>query len=683
MPDASPAPAKEIVTNYPDGAKRYRQLNGGADDYNNDQSPYKTLIAQIRVEYEIAYRAQASRIQLLLNRLRLFNNQRRDPDTVGDNLLFTIFQSVLSALYTDRMSVEFVGRSAARDDIAESLNNTAKFDYDEMGKAQVDYTWDWDTLFFGTGLVAISEFDRERMVPKLDNWDYMCTLHDPDAISVNGGQDGKGAARFFGREIMVRGIDVEDIPSVFDFDHMKTTRPNRSLFEQARQQRESAQGLNNQIKYDEKDMGVNARKPLLEWLTWWEHPDLTGGVPKQVLVWVGNDQQKVCRFKVLEHPYWPVVHRKLFPTAHQWDSVSIPDLTEDKQRLRAILLNLGIKQMKSGLFGMYLYDKNKIKNKADLNFDFDKQIPVDVKKGDSLVNTVQAMPRDYANLQFFNNIMQALDISAQRATSTPEMQMGVPTQKGGKKTATEVQKTDTSSTIHYSLSTRIWGWSEMEFWEQWYGLYEEHFKSRIDEKLVRINTTFGPKFKWIIRSDIISKTTPDVVITSKLVSDQQKAAERVQLLNLGQLIIGLPGSNIRYYTKKMAKLHGLSSDEVDRIIPPTPDELNARNENIALEDNKFVPIGQQDNDEEHLEEHAKGYETPDMIAHIAAHQHQRELKKSNPNLFPGQQQKQQADQQNRDSMGNTMGKVNKKKPNQPATQPGQMGMAPSVGAMPQ
>ena len=86
---------------------------------------------------------------------------------------------------------------------------------------------------------------------------------------------------------------------------------------------------------------------------------------------------------------------------------AIPDLTEDKQRARSVLQNLGLKQAKSNLHPMYLFNTTKIKNKADLNFEFNKFIPVD---GD-VSGAVQPMNKD-AVKQEASWILEVLDTAA-------------------------------------------------------------------------------------------------------------------------------------------------------------------------------------------------------------------------------------------------------------------------------
>jgi hypothetical protein len=54
-------------------------------------------------------------------------------------LLFTIHQTVLASLYSDRLSVEFNGREEGDEETAENLNSLANYDYDEMEKDSIDY----------------------------------------------------------------------------------------------------------------------------------------------------------------------------------------------------------------------------------------------------------------------------------------------------------------------------------------------------------------------------------------------------------------------------------------------------------------------------------------------------------------------------------------------------------------
>ena len=118
------------------------------------------IVKQIDGEYDLCFKATQAKRLVNLARLRLYNNQMRDPDTFGDPLMFTIFNTILASLWDDRLGTNWKGRGGQGDeDIEENLNALSEFDYDVMHKAELDYDWDWDTLFFGRGLVLIMDFD--------------------------------------------------------------------------------------------------------------------------------------------------------------------------------------------------------------------------------------------------------------------------------------------------------------------------------------------------------------------------------------------------------------------------------------------------------------------------------------------------------------------------------------------
>ena len=167
-----------------------------------DKKAQKKLVRQIEEEYQIAWPYTQAKREEGLRRLKLYNNQKRDQSKVGDPLLFTVFQTVFAGLYDDRLSVNWAPREEGDEEIAENLTALAEYDYDLMEKDQVDYEWDWDTCFFGRGLLLLNDFDKSDkvMAPVAEVLDPMTFIRDPRASSVNGNQRGFGAARFFGFE---------------------------------------------------------------------------------------------------------------------------------------------------------------------------------------------------------------------------------------------------------------------------------------------------------------------------------------------------------------------------------------------------------------------------------------------------------------------------------------------------
>jgi hypothetical protein len=90
-------------------------------------------------------------------------NQRKSPKTVGDTLMFSTHQTILAALYKDRLDAEWSYREEGDVDRVEAVNALWQFDYDEMGKASHDYEKVWDATFYGAALDDWSHFDRDSL----------------------------------------------------------------------------------------------------------------------------------------------------------------------------------------------------------------------------------------------------------------------------------------------------------------------------------------------------------------------------------------------------------------------------------------------------------------------------------------------------------------------------------------
>jgi hypothetical protein len=595
---------------------------------------YKSLEAQIQTEYNLAWNHQKSKKDEAELRLKLYNNQRRAKKDVGDTTLFTVFQTILASLYVDRLMVDFGGREEGDEETAENLNMMAEYDYTAMEKDKLDYDWMWDTCFFGRGLVVFEEYIRDPdngvYLPVPHVLDPIPFLRDPRATSVNGDRTGRGAARFLGSEIKMSKQDMEDNDNIFDvnFKDIKFGSGTQSLLQDAIEARNLAQGLENNSNFEEEEnLDDNGEYDITVWYT---HYKVEGEI-KKVKVWLANERSKVIGFQELEHDYFPIIDRSLFPTSHDWDGTSIPDLTEDKQRARAVAVNLGLNAMKADLYPMYIYDSNKIVNRKDLAFNYNKFIPMD-SKGENLNSAIMPMNKARPNLGLMDFILNAIDLSAQKATATPDIQQGIQSAKDRPLGETNLLASNVNT--RYSLSAKVFGWSDKEFWRQWYRLYKDNFTDDIDEKVLRLVGAFGAKWRPLKKKDIVLKLDPDIKIESQVVSRAQQLEDRQSLTGFFSLAFQEPTANRRYGMKKLAKLHGLQKDEIDRLFPMTIDERIAEDENELLNENKFAPISAEDDHNSHLETHSKAKDTKAKEAHIDTHKEALTIKKTNPEFFP-------------------------------------------------
>lgn len=602
-----------------------------------DEEKRSTLAKQCDAEFNLAWSHQKPKKDEDLLRLKLYNNQRRDKKAVGDTTMFSIFQTVLASLYVDQLSASWTGREEGDSDVAENLNALYKYDYSEMGKDESDYEWDWDTLFFRRGLCDMSEYlrdpDNNIYLPVPRIIDPMTFLRDPRAKSVNGNRMGRGSARFMYEEVKMTGDDIKDNPhaiATLDLDDVKFGSGTKSLIEAGAAARADAQGNQYEKNKAEKNLGANAEYDITIGYTHWK----VDGETKKIKVWLANQRKLVVGFQVLKTSIWKIIDRPLYPTSHEWDGTSIPDLTEDKQRARAVAQNLGMDAMKADLYPSYIYNSNKIKNKADLNFNFNKFIPADVPEGGSVTDALMPMRKSTPNLALLNFIYQSLDVSAQKATATSDIQQGIQSQAD--RPLGETNLIAAKGDTRYSLAAKIFGWSEKRQALAWYNCYKENFSDEIDEKVIRIEGAFGAKWRKLTKDQMTTKRLdPDVAIESIFVSRAKQLEERQSLTGYFALVLQDPTANKRYALKELGRTaYGLSKDRLERLLPPTIDERIAEDENDLLNDNKYVEVQVADDHNVHLEIHSKAAATAASYAHIETHKKALSIKKTNPEIFP-------------------------------------------------
>ncbi len=571
-----------------------------------DQKDFPSLTKQVLEEFSLSRDFIRPKWDEWIVRLKLYNNQKRGAETVGDPLLFRIHQTILSSLYNDELQVDFLPRELGDEDMADNLTSLAAFDHAEMEKDELDYDWDWGATFYGHSLCMMMEWSKKLKVPMPECMDMMTFLRDPRAIEINGrGLKQRNSARFFGRVIRLTKREMEKNPQFKNFEGLKSS-DSRSEFDQNRKLRADAQGVNALQKQLE---GENKDFELLEWFTYWKEKRTLVTIPFSSKQQLGKEP---IRFQVLENQKkWPVLDRVIYPMTDTWDGVSVADLVEDKQRARAVSLNLALFGMKSTQYPMYLFNKTKIKNKADLQLGFNKFIPID----GSVEGAIAEVPKQQIK-QDVDYIMGVLEFSAQAATATPELQQGI--QARSKRTATEISIQQNKIDTRFSLSARVFGWSEKRFWRQWLDMEKKHFTD-VDKKIIRITGGAIDQIRTFERKDIFSKTDPDIVVESKAASDAKRLVELNTRQSFYAQIAQDPDVDRRFLQRSIARIVGIRKQEMNALFPKTGEEILAEQENVRLNKNQPVTITLDDDDRTHLKFHQKANQTKATELHIQAH----------------------------------------------------------------
>ena len=562
--------------------------------------------------------------------LKLLINQRKNPKKVGDTLMFSTHQTILASLFKDRLDTEWMWREEEDQDRADELNALEEFDYDEMDKPAHDYNKLWDATFFGIYVEDWSHFDRDSLTPIPDLWDPLSILFDPKATTINGNRLGRGRSRFIYREIIRTMDEMEQHGSFFNLKKLDTDEAiakERKLTEQARNE---ARGLDNSFI----DIKENKYYPLVQGYTW-----IKGC---KYLVEAGNEGTTIVRLQKQVLDYIPLNDARMYPMSHTQLTPGIPDFTEDKQRARAILQNTTLDAAKMDVIPMWLFDKNKIKNKNQLrDWKAGKMIEGEGIDGNTMIPLTK--PGIH---QFVQGIMQELETNAQKALATPETQQGV--LNSVHRTATEIAETSAGVDSRYGLTASLFAHAETNAAYMRFDQYKRNFKKGIDKKMIRLIGAFGPKPMPITADTFKFKRDPDVKIESRAISQARKKEQRNNMLAYGQVLLQTPGASIRSFAKKMGRLM-FTKAEVDMLLPLTLDEMKAEDENELLNDNKLsgmvngiamkVEVDPTDDHATHMEIHGKAADEKAKFAHIEAHKRAMMIQRSNPELFaPPEQQ---------------------------------------------
>jgi hypothetical protein len=295
------------------------------------------------------------------------------------------------------------------------------------------------------------------------------------------------------------------------------------------------------------------------------------------------------------------------------------------------MLNLIMMGSKNDLYPASLYDEDMIKNKKDLeNTEWNRFIPIKNEDNKPINQAITPLQKKSPDMGLANYVLNALEVAAERATATTKTKQGIVTP--GDQTLGEMNMVEANSSDRYSLTAKIFGWSEEEFWSFYYGLYKQHTVDT-DKKMIRVLGSYGSKWRPLTKENMIFSSDPDITVDDTQTTEAKAMKERLMLKDFGQVLMSDPTSNIRYYEKEMARLSGFDKEKTERLLPPTVEELNAEKENIDLSKNKLVPVHPNDDDMVHMEYHNKASETNAKLAHLEAHRVNMTVKRDQPELF--------------------------------------------------
>lgn len=605
------------------------------------------ILAQAKEEAGMALQYVRQKRVDFRDRLRLYNNQRKQRDKIGILTLYTTMNTLLAVYYSDEMAVEFGGRELGDERLADMINRTAKFDHDEMGMDVIDYFVQWDRLFYGVGLRDLSCYDTNTNTPIARSMSPLSWLPDPrGTVEANGGT---GGFRFYGFEVDRSLSDMEG-SNFFNLKNVVPAEdPEKRMTTSAT---DEAYGLDSQLR-DER----NYRSGDYSQIDWYTTLTNEKGGSSKYLLTCDPEFKELYRLEKIVAVTdeekrdeslvpWPLVANYYSPQRDNPFGTSVADLVEDKQRAKSILANLRIAKEKSAVYPMYLYNTQKIRNRRDLDFGFNKAIPVNADPNEPLSNAMMPVQHDNNTSGTFAQ-EQSLDAEAQIATGADQMQSGVMSSQN--RTLGEVQQVTANAQTRYMLGSRVNAWGEKKFWTLWYRLYRQYFTEG-QKKVIRLQGGQGTRFATIVRKDFITKSDPDVRVGSAFEMRGAKEKKRLAFSQIAPLLLSdptRPKASRNWIEREMLRLNDVDPDLLSVISPDTPDEYKARSENELISRDKLPKIAIGEDHLSHLVIHGFAEDGPAKFAHMQAHRQ--------AYVLSGQQATNQMTQQ---SMGSTANNTN-------------------------
>jgi hypothetical protein len=606
------------------------EKGGSTESSKNKEASYKGLqdvvfesdkqrsdfLKQMKSEYEFATRELKTWVDINLRRLKLYNNQKRNEKHIGEPLLFTHTNSWIASMYDDTFDRVWVAREAGDVETAENMTAVAEYDYELMEKDQLQYDEIFDFLFFSYSITDQLEFNPRLKCPMAHLIDPLVFYYDTFGNSIE-------KMRFLGWDMYMSELEIKTSPMLGQEVLEKLKKMDSggmSHKDEARKERlEAMGGTYSHFKRD--DMQDNNLHELIQWRS------ILDG--KKVVALLAPKCGEILGCKYLPQDKngnsmsWFVSSKRFNPSPHSFKGTSLPDLLEDKQRQKAMIINDQINLARSLVYGSYLYDQNKVTNKYDLKWGYDKWVGVD---GDP-TNAVMAMRKDTNSLAFLDNTLGYIDMSAQKASATPELQQGVLSEQ--QRTLGELNLIATSSKNRYSLALKTFAVGERDFWGLYYLQYKIHFSEGLGKKIVRIGGS-GRVFREFTKDNIICKVDPDIRIESRAVNEAREQGRFRLLIGMADLVMQDPTADKRAWTKDMMGMAGVNKQQIDNWFPRTSDEILAYEQNEQINKDEMPEFLVNDNHLVHIRIHREAKECKTKQDHIITHMKALKIEQENP-----------------------------------------------------
>lgn len=537
------------------------------------------LLQQIKDEFSIGDNYMMNKREQIRKRLEKHIKQNKIAGLVNINMVSNTIDSLIAWSYIDEPQVKFLSRDMfLENEQADNLNYMFKFDMKEQDYQQLDYQVQWDRYFFGLWIKYRHWYDTIKQAPIFYAVNPFTAIFDPTPTLI--GKFNANQYKFFGFKMTASMFELKNDPQ-YDKEWLKkltkdSIDKDQTLFRQA-------QSISDNTNYVVENLALNFSVDIYHHFTIYQG--------KKWLITTDADRKTILRQKEIE----PVLKEEkenpvliprpfafYFYKPERWKVlwVSIPDLLDDKEEAKTILLNASlIKARIEAYWGKFIVNSRYIKNKEDVLkptswtqyiFTNDKLTP-----NESLDNVMREIPQPTIkqDVMTMNSIIER---EATLDTKQDQMQMWIVPDKT--MTKAEQQSVQSNANMLSSLNIKTYLWGEYDFAFLRWRTYQQYF-SKSDEKFVLMAQDFEWKVQPIKRDGFKTKNNPFIITGSK--SDIEALNEKQKLYWRMALPIIMNDPEIPQISKLIAKrfsakLEWMPSNVINQIYALTADERRSK-----------------------------------------------------------------------------------------------------------
>lgn len=534
----------------------------------------ETILQQVEMERKLSDDTFETKREIIRRRIKLINWQDKPQDKVNINTASSQINTYIALSYADELKVSFWPRNIADDEIADNLTTLAKFDFDEMGLDQLNYQKQFDKGFYWLSLRIFDWFNSVKKVPEVSLQDPLSWYSDPFPTGFSA-QD----FRWHGFEYETTEEELKMWEGFFNLNDLG--EKESSNFNLNETEYKLAAWLNKQTdNTPNKIFNVYYHYTKFNGRWFLAVTDSTVGVLIKFIRFeaVLSEEKKDPTLIPC-----PIVINYFRPKRGNPFGDSIMDYVEDKQRADSKLFNLQLfKATREALWGDFLYNKNKIKNKAQLTTPTTKKryISVDLDHNESMDNIMREVPGEKISVDV-ESMRSLLKREVGLSTWVDNIIQGVRWDKSI--TARESQTIQQNANLNLALNNKVDSWGEKEFWKMWYRSYQENFDGS-EEKIAKLSSGFGTKIVTFKKDEFTTGNDIDIIIENKTDTDAKMEQEKVNIpFYIEQSQDPSKPEIVRLFLqRKVARLMWMPKPEIDFIYRKTEDELKAMDEVAML-----------------------------------------------------------------------------------------------------